>query len=246
MEAKLSVQDVLQKLAAISRKGPIPALGTGSKAVGATLLAELGVPQSSLGKAGLGGVVVNARRGTRASDLNRVNLFAKVPDWTASECKSSQEILERYGYKDGDGLKLYCSVSSRQPNSQGLLLEVNRARDILEEIFVGEGARQSIVVWPLPVLRERLRLSHPETLWVTAMPHERNGAEHFHYRFATHTRAPDPGMLGELLHAGTVTVDHLISNKGGRVTEKGPLFKIKPSNIHALFGAHDKYDLMDI
>lgn len=241
-----SVRELLGMLSLVSQKGPLPASGSGSKAVGITLLDQLGVSHSSSGKARIGGVVINARRGTRASDLNRVNLFAKVPDWHLSTCKSSQEILENYGYADGGDLKLFCSVSSRQPNSQGLMLHVDRPGGRLNEIYVRKGITTGVATWRMQVLRERLAESHPETLWVTALAQDRDGIEHFHYRFATHTGAPNVAMLEPLLQAGTVTMDHLISNKRGRLTEKGPLFKIKPSNIHALFGDFGKYDLMEL
>jgi hypothetical protein len=39
-----------------------------------------------------------------------------------------------------------------------------------------------------------------------------------------------------LLQAGVVTMDHLIKQKSdGRVSEKGPLFKLEPSDFGLLF-----------
>jgi len=82
--------ELVDILAGISRLGPVPAIGTGDTSVGMTLLSHLGVQYSSIEKPNFRGIVITARRGTKARDLNRVNLFAKVPDWDISSCKSSR------------------------------------------------------------------------------------------------------------------------------------------------------------
>jgi hypothetical protein len=50
--------------------------------------------------------------------------------------------------------------------------------------------------------------------------------------------------LANLLDEGTITVDHLIESVSGRTREKGPLFKIAPSNMQMLFGELKKLDLL--
>lgn len=240
-------RELLGKLAEISRRGPVPAVGTGDTSVGMTLLELLDVPYSSTSKPAYDGIVLSARRGTRTRDSNRVNLFAKVPDWTLSECKSSREILNRFGYeRDGDR-KLYCTVRARQPNSQGLVLTVDREAQLLRENHVATGGDVSeVAAWRLVQLEQKLLQSHAESAWIVAVPSLRDGREFFHFRFAVFTAAPRADELVTLLEQGTITMDHLIWEQGGRVVEKGPLFKIHPDNASALFPVSPRIDLLSL
>ena len=47
--------------------------------------------------------------------------------------KSSEEILNNFGYHRGSDFKLYCTVSSKVVNSQGLSLKINLEEDLLIE-----------------------------------------------------------------------------------------------------------------
>lgn len=241
-----ATKELLKKLCKISREGPIPAVGHGATTVGMTLLKRLGIEYQSTRKPNFKGIVVCARRDGGNFQENRVNLFAKVPKWTISKCKSSAEIVERYGYDDGGGgqRKLYCTVRAHRPNSQGLYLEVDRAKDMLYELVKIDKERERVAVWLISDLQKRLVAAHPETMWVTTKVVKKEGKEFFHYRYAVLTAAPQPDRLADALDEGTVTVDHLIDQKKGRTIEKGPLFKIKPSNIGALFGVPQKFDLL--
>jgi hypothetical protein len=241
-----NAKGLIQELAVVAKKGPIKAVGNGPPSVGMTLLAELGITYSSQRKPQKNGIVVSARRGNRAHDPHRVNLFAKVPDWSISELKSSREILETYGYERGQERKLNCTVRAQQPNSQGLALQVDKATGRLVEYYCTGNERRPVVSWKLGVLQERLKESHPETIWVSAQHSVRHDSEFFHYRFATYSGVARVKVFSELISEGTITVDHIIGENGGRVTEKGPLFKIKPSNLPLLFPENALFNLMSI
>lgn len=241
-------RDVTQALAEIARMGPVRSTGTGDMAVGKTLLDLLGIPQETSRKPTFLGMVLTARRGSSGGDANRVNLFAMVPSWNESACKSSREIAQKYGYDRDGGRKLYVSVSSRRPNAQGLQLFVERSTGLLREIYVprhGNGIEQ-VASWKLSALQERLLQRHPASAWLTATASRRDGEEYFHYRFVKFTDQPRAELLPDLLEQGTVTMDHLILCKNGRDVEKGPLFKINPSNVRALFPEGPRIDLMTI
>ncbi len=240
-------QELLQKLKSLAAKGPVPALGHGDTSVGTTLLQQLDVPMTSLSKAQYKGIVITARRGSKAKDLNRVNLFAKVPDWDISACKSTRELLELCGYDRDGERRLNCTVRARIPNSQGLFLEVDHANGWLleKQNSPGPGVRD-VVAWRMSDLEQRLIQKQPASVWIVAVPSKKNNQEHFHYRYVTFTARPLANELGRSIELGTVTVDHLISNRGGNVVEKGPLFKIKPSNVGALFPSSPSFDLLRI
>ncbi|MEP5764948.1 MAG: MvaI/BcnI family restriction endonuclease [Halieaceae bacterium] len=237
---------VLGDLSKIARKGYIPTISEGDTGVGLTLLDQLGVALTSSEKATYQGIVIKAIRTGRTNRQNRVNLFARVPNWKISACKSSAEILEKYGYSssDGHGEKLFCTVRARVPNSQGLYLDIVDGNTVLSEKCRDGKDEVDVAKWLICDLKSRLDRSHPETIWVLARPFDKDGGEMFSYSEAIYTGPPDTEMLPTLLRSGTVTMDHLIQNKDGRVTEKGPLFKISPANIDALFPAPKKYDLL--
>ncbi len=243
----LRAREVAEALARISRHGPVPAVGNGATSVGMTLMHALGMRQATDAKPRFNGLVVSARRGTRLSDPNRVNLFAQVPDWSLSAIGSSRELLTRHGYDRNGRRSLNCTVRARQPNNQGLYLFVDHEARLLRERHAAEGgAATEVVAWSLSRLTQRLVESHPESAWVLASSSRSQGREYFHFRYVQFTSSPRADMLPRLLESGTVTVDHLITGREGRVVEKGPLFKINPSNASALFEVSPRIDLMQV
>ncbi|WP_299636409.1 MvaI/BcnI family restriction endonuclease [uncultured Ruegeria sp.] len=242
----VEAKKLIEELAQVSLKGPIKAVGHGATSVGMTLLKEMGIDYQSTRKPTKYGIVVSARRGSRSFDPHRVNLFAAVPDWDISPLKSSAQILNKYGYLRSGEKKLYCSVRAGQPNPQGLVLRHNRVEDSLEEWAVVEGREEHVASWRMERLKARLSASHPETIWVSASSSTLGGVEYFHYRHASHSSAARVELLPELICEGTITLDHLISKKNGRVTEKGPLFKIRPRNIPLLFPGNSFFDLLSM
>lgn len=234
---------VLAKLSQISQRGPIPSTGKGDMAIGKTLLDLLGVPQETARKPTFQNIVLTTRRSFKNKPANRVNLFAMVPKWSLSKCKSSQEIALRYGYDRDGARKLYASVRSRLPNSQGLYLYVDRAEKVLRERYLSDHSEdpEEVAAWKLVDLQERLLNRHPASAWITATVF----GDSFHYRYVQFTEKPRVELLPDLIQQGIITMDHLIEIKDGRSTEKGPLFKIDPENISSIFQESPRYDLMN-
>jgi hypothetical protein len=161
-----------------------------------------------------------------------------------SRLKSSRELLDEFGYDAEDGRRLYCTVRARHTNAQGLALQVDPGRNLLHEVAYRRNYAEPVVSWSIEGLEQRLAEAQPRSVWVTAVASVRGGLEHFHYRFATITGAPLNTRLPLLLSEGTITVDHLIGEQKGKVTEKGPLFKISPDNMPMLFDGYRKVDLL--
>ena len=91
-------------------------------------------------------------------------------------------------------------------------------------------------MWRLDHLENRLADKHHETFWIKARPEKRGNEEWFHLEKVTHTRNPNIPQFERLLANGTITMDHLVKrNVAGRVSEKGPLFKIIRPRIAELF-----------
>lgn len=229
-------RELLGKLAALAGRGSLRAKGFGDTTVGMTLEAALGVPANSSRAPDYKGIELKATRGAHKT---RSNLFAQVPDWKLSGCRSSEEILELFGYFRGPEERLYCTVSSRGFNSQGLKLEVMEKQEWLQETST---IRSNVAVWPIAQLRASLLKKHNETFWVRFHSEYQEGVEYFTLIGADYTRDPNDAQLGPLLASGIITVDHLIKRKAsGGVLEKGPLFKMKKKDFGTLFPPPKKF-----
>ena len=165
---------------------------------------------------------------------NRATLFGQVPDWSISRYKSSRELLDTFGYARDGIRKLYCTVAIGRPNSQGLQLNLLRDAGQLAEIHTAS-IPQDVVAWKLDHLHARLLEKHGETFWIAADTFQTNGKEHFVLKSVRHTRSPSSAQFDDLLEEGHISVDHLIKRKEGRVSEKGPLFKLPKQHIPSLF-----------
>jgi len=234
----LELLGLLNKIAA---KGPVPAMLQADTAIGRTLETLLGIDINSSKKPDYKGIELKSFRDKKG---NRKNLFAQVPDWNISKFKSSEEILNAFGYRRGEDFKLYCTVSTLFKNSQGLKLKLyNDISQLIEnsdKASVGD-----FVVWRLETLHKRLLEKHNETFWIAADSILIGGKEHFQYKRVEHTRKPIVSQFDILLEQGIITLDHLIKKTAaGKVVEKGPIFKIKPNSLGLLFPPSSIYYLV--
>jgi hypothetical protein len=232
-------EELLSKLRAIAKDGLIKATTKGSTAIGMSIEAALGLAANSSKLPDYKGIELKAGRGGG----NRTTLFAQVADWKISPLKSSAAILDAFGYQREVDFKLYCTISAKKPNSQGLQFAYDEKNDQLIEHHNGLG---DVAFWPADLLRARLLEKHKETFWIDAKSIEIDGHEYFKLKSVIHTKNPMVNQLMPLLSDGTITMDHLIKRKGGdkpKVSEKGPLFKMNKKDLSLLFPAPVKYCL---
>jgi hypothetical protein len=234
-------EDILFELLGMLKelaKKPYASLRQGDTGVGFTLETLLGIEANSSKSPDYKGIELKSGR----SKTNRTTLFAQVPDWSISECKKSAEILDRYGYERDNNFKLYCTISTQKENTQGLSFVYDQPNDKLLEVH---SSGTHVATWTGKQLRSRLLEKHNETLWIDVESININGTEHFQLVSAIHTKAPILSQLMPLIHAGIITMDHLIkrSGKTGRVSEKGPLFKMHKKNLELLFPEPVTYPL---
>lgn len=233
--------DLLEKLRTLA-KSPIKATHIGDTAVGMSIENALGIAANSSKLPDYKGIELKSGRGLK----NRSTLFAQVADWSLSPCKRSADILDKYGYAREDDFKLYCTLSTRKPNSQGLCFRYNQENDELQEWYIKDKKSEHVATWTGALLRARLKEKHTETFWIEAKSEMIAGEEFFHLKSVTHTKAPLLSQLMPLIESGIITMDHLIKRKGGtnRVSEKGPLFKMDQRDFNLLFPEPIKYKLV--
>lgn len=245
-QATSVADELLERLRWISRQGPVPSvmLERADTAIGRTLEHALGIQINSRKEPDYKGIELKSfRRQVSRSRENRKTLFARVPDWHLSRFKSSREILDAFGYARGADFKLYCTLSTQVTNSQGLKFQIDTSTEMLNEF----STRPDIGVfatWSFEGLRKSLVEKHNETFWVSANVHQIDGRDHFEFRDVLHTRKAIATQFDILLEQGEITMDHLIKrNAAGRVSEKGPLFKINAASLSLLFPPSQVYIL---
>ena len=230
--------ELLEKLKELA-KSPFKSLRKGDTGIGFTLETMLGIPANSSKKPDYKGIELKSGRGNKT----RTTLFAQVADWRISPFKRSVEILNKYGYERGDDFKLYCTLTARRENTQGLSFIYDQSTDQLQE---WHKKTELVAIWPGELLRKRLKEKHAETFWVEAKSEVVNGVEQFQLLNVTHTKSPIISQLLPLIQSGVITMDHLIkrSGKTNRVSEKGPLFKINKRDLELLFPQPVTYPLV--
>lgn len=238
--------ELLERLRAIARSGLVPSVmdARADTAVGRTLETALGIAINSAKEPDYRGIELKSYRRARGARENRKTLFAQVPNWDISKFKSSREILDNFGYWRESDFKLYCTVSTRKSNSQGLSFSLDDKAGFLNEVS-DKREIGAFASWHLKDLRESLAKKHNETFWVSADVQEVDGHDHFRFRDVIHTRKPIASQFDILVEQGEITMDHLIKrNSKGRVSEKGPLFKINSQSLELLFPPSKTYALV--
>ncbi len=232
--------ELLILLNKIAINGPVPALLKADTSVGRTLETLLGIKSNSSKNPDYKGIELKSYRDKRG---NRKNLFAQVPNWNLSKFKSSEEILNAFGYNRDEDFKLYCTVSTLVRNSQGLKLKIDAE---IRQLFENSDKSNigDFVIWSLETLHKRLLEKHNETFWIAADSIIEDGKEYFQYKKVEHTKKPIVSQFDILIEQGIITLDHLIKRvQSGKVSEKGPLFKIKPNAVALLFPPSQIYKL---
>lgn len=237
-------RDLLAKLRSISNAGFVPSLRSGSTGIGYTLETMLDIAANSSKSPDYRGIEIKASRtAPSGKGINRVNLFAKTPDWKTSRLKSARDLLSEFGYLGDQGLpRLYVTVRDT-PNLQGLYFTVPREGTLACGNDIGVTFRPALI-WPMSGLEAALTAKHRQTFWVEASVQEVDGREYFHYQHVTHSREPLAANFAPLILNGTISMDFTVKEKpDGRMRDHGYLFKIFPESRHLLIPNEVHYAL---
>lgn len=249
--AESLLEELLEEMVSLHREGFIPTLRAGDTGVGHLLETRLGIEANSRQAPDYKNVI--ELKSTRSSKPRGHTLFANVPDWTESPLRSSNEILDVFGYErdkrsGGRELALNCSVETIRRNSQGLRLEIREDQGFLLEI--SENPVYPVVAkWSLEKLEAKLASKHKNTLWVKATSQSRHGQEFIRFDGAHFRSQPVIPQFVPLIESGAIYMDHLISrpiNKTEGAREAGPLFKIRPQSFDLLFPKPRYFDFSEL
>jgi hypothetical protein len=243
--ASKEARELLERVAHLASIGPILQIGTHDPSVGVSIEHALGIDQNSSKLPDyLGTVEIKAARTNRPSSATaRKQLFAQVPDWSLSECKSIRSFLTAYGYERNGVRRLTCTVDAKRPNSQGLLLQLADSGESLVEFH--KPTMAPALKWELSTLQRRLEDKHHETFWVRMDECLLKGKPAFNILGIDHTGPPASQLFGALVAEGQITLDHLIKDSPRGVTERGPSFKVTPAGHEVLFPIRARYNLSE-
>lgn len=241
--------ELLGKIQKIHDSGFIPSITDGDPGVGDTLENALGISRNNSQKPDYKGIELKTTRLTRDGKTRaetRNTLFTKVPDTGLTY----KEIVLKYGKvqtprgKTTPRLQLYDTLKMSRVNAYDLGLAMGGKGELLNLIYEKDGKKELVSAWMMHKLKETLLTKHRETFWVKAVSETRNGKEYFRYDKILHTKAPNASLLEPLLEADKITIDlaaHIKDNGGWK--DHGVLFKMKPSELHLLFGEPIEYTL---
>lgn len=189
--------------------------------IGRTVEKVLGIPMNASKQPDFKGIELKSKR-ERSQVRN--NLFTQAPLWELSRLKSGKDIVARYGYvpQGYDHKTLHVTLSALHPNAQGLGLNVEFSKNLLEaneyeKQGVNGGFKKidNISVWQLMDLHQRLLTKHRETFWIDVDTKFRNNKEFFRVTTIEHTKKPIPSQFDTLLEQGKITVDFLLCRRTG-------------------------------
>ena len=186
----------------------------------------------------------------------RAVLFSQVPDWKNSRMKSAKEIVAQYGYMKpndaGQMVKTYQNtLTCAAPNSQNLGMTLYLTDEILaiEEKKAKMGINNittylkvtDVALWQLPILHQRLLEKHHETFWIEVESRVDGNQELFRPTLVEHTKNPVVSQFDNLLDAGYITVDLLLSRPSGNGDTIS--FKMNKKAIPMLFPESEQINL---
>jgi hypothetical protein len=247
--------ELLRKLVDIYKLGFLPSTTNADNGVGDTLEKLLGITRNSNKSPDYKGIELKAARLSTKTDrqVNRSNLFSKIPNWDLSVLKSGAEILEKYGYYPADtpNNKALHVTLSNSPNAQGLYLEMNSESYVIENLRKTTSSVEKVVLWKLAELEFELEKKHEKTFWIKAETKIVNEHEQFLYKLVEATSNPMVTNFGTLVSTGSITMDYTFSEKERSSGKKyardhGYLWKIAPGDFSLLFPPKRVFDLASI
>lgn len=246
-EYKSVALELLDSLKRIASAGPLKAVCKGDTAVGRSIESALNIRMNSRKEPDfLDRIEIKSFRQPKlGKGAGRQQLFACVPDWKISTCKSSTEIMQMFSSRSSFPKGLFCTTSIRGANPRGLQLGMMEAESQLKEFHI-KNPKGDVCIWPLAKLHERLLKKHKETFWVKAEASIHGEQEWFQLISVMHTTNPSTFHFNRLVGDGSITLDHSIERDDRDIGhEKGPLFRIYKPRLPELFlGMPKEYSLV--
>lgn len=199
--------ELLQKLKDISSRGFIRSMRTGDTGVGFTLESLLGISANSSKNPDYKGIEIKSSRTRNSKDV----LFSMVPNWSISNLKSGEEIVNKRGRPNPEhnNLKtIFHTIRGDRQNNWGLKLQIDD--NLIRQVFIDNGVTEEDTCWLLRDFESRIINKHKETFWVEVETRGDKDREEFHYKKVIHTGDIDVSSIPVLIESGMITLDYLL------------------------------------
>lgn len=253
-EESTAKEELLAMIQKLHDRGWIKATTTGPTAVGDTLEHELGIRRNNSTSPDYKGIELKATRITKNGQKkqdSRISLFGKVPD----NGLKYRQILEQYGKyqvpKDRNvgRFQIYETLTTTRINGYDLFLKNgadNKSLNIIHSPKRDFGSTDNNYVssWDYDTLMKTLSKKHKETFFVKAESNMIDGIEYFRYCKIVHTEKPNVSVLFMLINNAIISIDLLAYfDENNKYKDHSMLFKIKPKDLHLLFGEEEVINL---
>ena len=218
------------RLRTIQRRGPIPVTHAGSGRYGLAVEQALRIPQNSDRGADFMGIELKTK-----ADRSLQTLFSRVPSRYV-DVKDMRDLFTQYSYKTGGTRRLNTSIS-RSGDSLGF-----RLRPGQDTVQVVRDSR-ILMEYDAELLEEALLSKLMQTAFIRVKPSSDAGPASCTLDEAVFCKWPSILRFLKLIDEGYVHLDLLLSERGGRVTSRGFLWRLKSEAIAHLFLFSESVDL---
>ena len=222
----------LAKFDALSARGFVPTLRSGSTGIGYTFETMLDIQENNSPGGDFMRMEIKAYRDDNLTlnDAEKMNLFLKEPKWT--DGLTAAQHIKTYGYVDDNGRQALYSTVTKNENSHGFALVVDKPNAQVVMTFHEE----PVGFWTNAILEKRLIEKHSQTVFVSAHVHGTGNFEMFHFYGVNWCQTPSVDKFLTLIEEGAVMLElrmHIKPTGGAR--NHGSAFRIKQNRIRDVY-----------
>lgn len=230
----MNLHDLTEKLKEIHDMGYIKALRPGDTGIGYTFEALIGLQETNIPVADIGGRV--EIKTTRRDSTSLVTLFTfNRAVWQ----KKQKDIIEQFGYIDEKGRRaLKSTLFFNRSNSLGLSIELDYDRNV---IGLFSSHHDLLAEWDVYVVVGKFSQKLSRLLFILADKRDVQGGEEFFYCEAYLLTDPNPRNFLNAFKNSLVGIDirmHITEN--GSVRNRGTGFRMREKDLLELYGTKRK------
>lgn len=227
------IEILIEKLKRLRRRSFLPIQGAGAGRFGLTLEYYLNIPQNNSKIPDFMGIELKTKH-----DNSLQTLFSRVPSRYLA-CEDKKQLLQNYGYYDKSRNRraLYTSFNNTI-DSLGFYLSTESDRIVVNR------NKLEVLDYNNSVLENALLSKHNETAYLSVSSRRlQNGDQGCQFNELLYCRTPSMFRFLRMASDGNVYLNFTLSEKSGRVSDHGFLWRIPQKAIADLYINTELIDL---
>jgi hypothetical protein len=238
---KIETEHVLHNmLKEICKNGPHRSVDKRNSSVGITLEKLLGIPQNNSHFPDFKGIEIKSfltKEEWKAK--NPITLFNLVPSWDMSFFESSIAFYNFYSYESRN---FYSTTYFKKENINKLFLDISLCGKYIYE--KNSVCNEKFLSWETENINRIFSEKLKTTFFVLAERVTLAGREHFIYKNLVVAKNPSFEKFMSMLREKLISINHMILvGKAGRISERGPAFRVKPKHVFDFYRDVEKHQL---